>query len=111
MNVVDFMSEVSDSLKKEGFIKPILILERTSVTIKAKIEINTKIFLQLYFNEISHKTCYALVLENQRIWGIDFDKIIGWHEHPFDNPQNHLKTFIHTPSEAIQKMKEIVLKI
>ena len=47
-------------------------------------------FLQVYFNERTKTTAFALLKEEKRAWGIDFDSIRGWHLHPVENPEDHL---------------------
>lgn len=35
-------------------------------------------FLQVYFNELTGTTAFALIEQEKRIWGIDFDNMRGW---------------------------------
>ena len=46
-------------------------------------------FLQVYFNELTGTTAFALIEQEKRIWGIDFDNMRGWHLHPLENPEGH----------------------
>lgn len=46
--------------------------------------------MQIYFNELSGTTAFALIEKHRRIWGIDFNDMKGWHLHPLENPENHI---------------------
>ncbi|MBM3127869.1 MAG: hypothetical protein FJ009_04445 [Chloroflexi bacterium] len=52
--------------------------------------VNPEIFLSFYFNQATQTQAFALIKQEQRIWGIDFDAWRGWHLHPIDAPTNHL---------------------
>jgi len=46
-------------------------------------------FIEAFFNTATDRTAFALIAEDQRIYGKDNAKI-GWHVHPFDDPKTHL---------------------
>ncbi len=48
-------------------------------------------FLEIYFNEVTTTIAFALIKDKKRIWGIDKDRIRGWHEHPIKTPGSHVK--------------------
>ncbi|MFZ1242165.1 MAG: hypothetical protein WAW20_14240 [Anaerolineae bacterium] len=50
---------------------------------------STERFLRVYFNEKTGTMAFALISEQPRIWGIDFDNRRGWHLHPVENPAEH----------------------
>lgn len=45
-------------------------------------------FIDVFYNEVSDTTAYALIRNNQRIYGAD--NTGGWHYHPFDAPEEHV---------------------
>ncbi len=45
-------------------------------------------FINVFYNLDTDKTAFALIQANRRIYGVDNAKI-GWHEHPFSNPNQH----------------------
>ncbi len=64
-------------------------------------------FLQVYFNEVTGTTAFALIEEDKRIWGIDFDNMRGWHLHPLRNLETHCKTDQKTIDEIINELTEV----
>jgi hypothetical protein len=45
-------------------------------------------FLEAFYNEITGKTSFALIQNDQRIFGADNNG--GWHWHPFETPNEHI---------------------
>jgi hypothetical protein len=45
-------------------------------------------FISVFFNVTTEKAAFALVVENQRVYGKDNAKM-GWHVHPFEAPHEH----------------------
>jgi len=52
--------------------------------------LDNECFLQIYFNERTKTIAFALIKEEQRLWGIDFDSLRGWHVHPLENSKDHI---------------------
>lgn len=50
--------------------------------------ISETLFLDVFYNERTGKTSYALIKNNQRIFGADNAKK-QWHWHPFPAPHKH----------------------
>jgi len=46
-------------------------------------------FINVFYNLDTDKTAFALIQARQRIYGVDNAKI-GWHQHPFANPRQHV---------------------
>jgi hypothetical protein len=49
--------------------------------------INT--FINAFYNVTTGKAAFALVERDRRLYGIDNAKM-GWHQHPFDDPDQHV---------------------
>ena len=64
-------------------------------------------FLQVYFNAQTETTAFALIKEDKRAWGIDFDSIRGWHLHPVENPDDHLIIETKTIKEIIAHLAKV----
>jgi hypothetical protein len=45
-------------------------------------------FLEMFFNEVTGKTSFALIQGDERIFGADNTE--GWHWHPFEAPNEHV---------------------
>ncbi len=57
---------------------------------RATIASMANAFLEVYHNSRTQTTAFALVVEQRRIWGVDRDRIRGWHLHPLGNPEDHM---------------------
>ena len=49
-------------------------------------------FLAFYYNQATGTQAFALIKDAERVWGIDYDNIRGWHLHPVDAPSQHVAT-------------------
>lgn len=60
----------------------------TKNTVKVRLIIRENLYIDLYFNQRYGTTNYALILDDDRIYGRDcFDG--NWHLHPYDAPSKH----------------------
>lgn len=46
-------------------------------------------FIEVFINILTEKMAFALILNQRRIYGKDNAKV-GWHVHPWDDPDAHL---------------------
>jgi hypothetical protein len=72
--------------------------------------LDSGLFLAFYYNQVSTTQAFALVKDDQRIWGIDFDRQRGWHLHPIENPLDHapieaqsILSIIHALQKALNR--------
>ncbi|WP_251964099.1 hypothetical protein [Salinibacter ruber] len=49
-------------------------------------------------------TAFALIEDEQRIWGVDYDDLRGWHVYPVDDPDQHRDIDPMTPSEIVEAL-------
>lgn len=59
-----------------------------NVVLKTRIFLSINGFVDVYYNPGNGTCSFTLVQENQRIYGAD-NAFIGWHVHPFGNPDEH----------------------
>ena len=57
----------------------------TSINLRIPMTIGG--FVDVFYNEQTGTTAYALIQHDQRIFGADSTG--GWHMHPFDDPASH----------------------
>jgi len=88
MDVAQFLISLLHAFSALDFVEKV-DLHREVFILKGRVILKKNRFLQIYFNEITETTAFALVEGNKRIWGVDFDKIRGWHMHPLENPETH----------------------
>jgi hypothetical protein len=103
----------------------ILLLENLSrLDFVEKVDIQTEVFilrgrallkksrfLQIFYNEQTGTTAFALIEKDRRIWGIDFDNLRGWHLHPAENPETHFAITPKTIEEVINEIKQVWSKL
>jgi hypothetical protein len=92
LSTIDFVEEVD-------FHTEVFILKGRAILKKGR-------FLQVYFNEQTGTTAFALIEEEKRIWGIDFDSMRDWHLHPIGNPEFHYKIDSMTIEDIIKALAE-----
>jgi hypothetical protein len=49
----------------------------------------TNTFINVFYNVTTDKAAFALVKGERRLYGVDNAKM-GWHRHPFDDPDQHV---------------------
>ena len=59
------------------------------VVVKIRVALVAAAFIDVFYNADSGKCAFALVQDGRRIFGAD-NAYIGWHLHPFENPEQHL---------------------
>jgi len=106
MDVKTFLANLLSSLASIDFIK-YLDLKTEGHTLSGRIFLKDKMFLEVYYNELTETIAFALIKEEKRIWGIDKDKIRDWHIHPFDAPQSHELIQPLSILEVVLKLKEV----
>jgi hypothetical protein len=105
MDVEAFLSSLLDALADQPFVRSV-DLDTEAVVVKGRVLLDDDRFLQIYFNERTGTTAFALIEEEQRIWGMDYDDLRGWHVHPVGNPNQHRDIVPMTPSEIVDALAD-----
>jgi hypothetical protein len=100
----EWLSEVRKAITQYfPNIEPrIEIIRHTRITIR--FELNDVTFVALFFREETERVDYALIVSDQRVFGID--NLGGWHIHPLGNPEAHEQCDEMTPAEAMRRLHE-----
>jgi hypothetical protein len=59
----------------------------TPTSINLRLHVTTGGFIDVFYNEQTSTTVYALIRQGRRAFGAD--NTGGWHVHPFDDPERH----------------------
>jgi hypothetical protein len=87
MTLAEFQRHIYD-VALASPICGIPVIRRLSATfINMRVEITTGGFVDVFYNEETHTTAYALIRDGRRTFGAD--NTGGWHVHPFDDPAQH----------------------
>lgn len=106
MELDEFIFELENELSELYFVERWEI-ERKATTARIKIYLQPKGLLNIYYNQVLRIQSFALIMDNNRVWGLDRDNKFGWHEHPVDNPETHESTKEHSIAEIIERLKNV----
>jgi len=87
MTLADFIQQVY-TVAAASPICGIPVVRRlmpTSLNLRVPLTIDG--FVEVFYNEQTGTTAYALIQGDQRVFGAD--NTGGWHVHPFDDPARH----------------------
>ncbi len=59
-----------------------------NAVLKTRVHLSIDAFIDVYYNPTNGTCSYTLVQDKRRIYGAD-NAFIGWHTHPFENPDEH----------------------
>jgi hypothetical protein len=109
MDSHQFASELWQSLTDIALFNQVAMhSEGPIVEGRAFLEDAAGLFLRFYYNSQTGTLAFALIENEQRIWGIDYDNRRGWHLHPVDDPTAHQAISSMSVGEIIMTL-EIVL--
>ena len=88
MDINQFLLSLLSALSTFEFVEKVDFQTEVFV-LKGRVILKKHRFLQVYFNELTGTTAFALIEQEKRIWGIDCDNMREWHLHPLDNSEGH----------------------
>jgi hypothetical protein len=87
MTLAEFEHEIF-AVALDSAICDIPVIRRlTATTINLRVAITTGGFIDVFYNEQTGTTAFALIHRNQRVFGAD--NTGGWHLHLFNAPESH----------------------
>lgn len=104
MDISQFLPSLLHSLSGLEFVVKV-DFQTEAFVLKGRATLQKSRFLHVYFNEITGTTAFALIEQDKRLWGTDFDNIRGWHAHPVDAPDSHFDIEPKTVEEIIEELK------
>lgn len=106
MDVKDFLIELLSALGKLDFVEDI-DLQVEGLIVAGRIILKEDRFMEIYYNELTGTLAFALIEEAKRIWGIDRDRIRGWHMHPLGGTEEHVETKPLSVAEIIKQLTKV----
>ncbi len=107
MDVKAFLSELLSALAEVDLVEDVA-LRTEGFIVSGRAFLKREMFLQVYFNESTGTLAFALIRQQERIWGIDKDNIRGWHIHPLEDPGKHLEIHPMSVSEIVERLTEVL---
>jgi hypothetical protein len=99
--MIDLIHDIFNIADRYGL--KIVNIDTTDVTLMARIEIIPTTYMQIYRNLKKDKLNMALILGNDRVYGVDGEGGL-YHEHPAEDP-----TF-HVPMKERLEIEEFVVR-
>ena len=106
MKIEDFRNLLISIAKRKFPDASITLREKRSITVEARVKVSEEIFIEVYYNILSDKKSFALVKNNQRIFGYDNYKY--WHVHPQNNVTAHIPCEEPSAEKVFEEIKEII---
>ena len=107
MDVVTFVSELLNSLAALETVQDVTS-HAEGPTVRGRAQFVGNLFLAFYYNQITGTQAFALIKDEQRIWGIDYDNLRGWHEHPLRQPEQHVVLEAQTISSIVKRLQDVI---
>ncbi len=107
MDVVTFVSELLNGLASLETVQDVTS-QAEGPTVRGQAQFLGGLFLAFYYNQMTGTQAFALVRDEQRLWGIDYDNLRGWHEHPVGQPELHVILEAQTISSIIKRLQDAI---
>ena len=107
MDVATFVSELLNSLAALEIVQDVTS-HAEGPTVRGRAQFVGNLFLAFYYNQITGTQAFALIKDEQRIWGIDYDNLRGWHEHPLRQPEQHVVLEAQTISSIVKRLQDVI---
>ena len=99
--MIDIVQDILNVVERYGL--KITNIDATDVTLMGRVEIFPSIYAQIYRNIRKNKLNMALVLGNERVYGVDDEGGFS-HEHPAEAPTSH------TPIEERLNIEKFIVR-
>lgn len=106
MQLKAVLAELVAHLTRLDFVVS-LDLHTEAFTVKGRVSLQQRGFLEVYFNEQTQTLAVAWIEEERRKWGIDRDNLRGWHRHPVENPEDHQAIPTMSIQEIVEELHEM----
>lgn len=106
MEIDKFLLSLLGSLAGLDFVEKIDFKTEVFV-LKGRAILKKNRFLQVYFNELTGTIAFALIEQDKRVWGVDFDNLRGWHLHPLKNADGHFNIAPMSIEEIIDALADV----
>ncbi|MFN8490950.1 MAG: hypothetical protein U0350_25375 [Caldilineaceae bacterium] len=98
------------TITEAGCFQQISIVTEGPIT-KGYGYVSATLFVRFYMNQVTETIAFALIRDQERIWGIDHDKRRGWHQHPLEFPEKHEPIQPLAIADIMQELARILTKL
>lgn len=90
MSLEEFIRSIFDTVERSALCEIATIANLDETSVKIHILLYTDAYVDVYYNEQNGTVAYALIEQNERIYGAD-NSGAQWHVHPFEHPNHHVR--------------------
>ncbi len=105
MTSEEFARKVIDLCVEFDMIKDYNIQIHRDIIVRARLQL-TKGFIEVYRNFKTDKTAFAWIHNKKRVYGVDNTGY--WHEHPYNNPSQHIDSDPVNIKEFLERVEELL---
>jgi hypothetical protein len=109
MKIEDFRNLLISVAKHTFPDATITLIEKREITAEARVKISEVVFIEVYYNTLTDKKSFALIKNNQRIFGYDNYKY--WHIHHWNDVAAHVPCEEPSIEKVFEEIKEIILSL
>ncbi len=109
MKIEDFRNLLISITKRKFPDASITLIDKRKITVEARVKISEEFFIEVYYNTLSDKKSFALIKNNQRVFGYDNYKY--WHVHPLDSITDHVSCEEPSVEKVFEEIKEIIASL
>ncbi len=107
MDVVTFVSELLNGLTSLETVKDVTS-HAEGPTVRGRAHFGEGLFLAFYYNQATGTQAFALVRNELRLWGMDYGNLRGWHEHPLEQPEQHVVLEAQTIPSIMKRIQDVI---
>lgn len=100
----DRLEEIVAACARSAVVEAYSLRTLDADILSLRVHLTDGSFVEVFYNTATDRTAFALILEDERVYGKDNAKI-GWHVHPVDDPQAHRPC---TPVSFEELLAEVV---
>ncbi|MDY7080704.1 MAG: hypothetical protein SXV54_27805 [Chloroflexota bacterium] len=109
MDVRAFADELLRALADTGLFERVALQAEGPIA-SGRAHVSEELFVRFHFNAVTGTIAFALIEEQRRIWGIDYDNRRGWHLHPADDPAEHVQIAPLSVSDIVARLQSVFLE-
>src|SRR3972149_3925800 len=90
MTLDEFEVQVISACAASPIVVGVAVIGSGITWLRLRAYLTDESFIEAFFNEATQKTAFAHIKDGIRIFGAD--NTGGWHWHPLDVPEEHIRT-------------------
>ena len=106
MDLNEFQAELVSRLSVLEFVESWEISKKRT-TLRIRVYLKKKGLLSVFYNMVLRIQSFALIINKERVWGLDRDNKFDWHEHTTNNPEIHKSIEPHSIEQIIGKLVKV----